>query len=119
MTLSECHNLLHSYIMDNSRTNADRELVIQLSAPSIGCCASVGVKEIYPGIDWDQGRVLIVPEQKIVAYAKDRDSIMHPYIQDYKYPSGRHTLLIDCRRCGATGLKKDMKYCPMCGQRIK
>lgn len=57
MTLSECHNLLHSYIMDNSRTNADRELVIQLSDPSIGCCASVGVKEIYPGIDWDQGRV--------------------------------------------------------------
>jgi len=56
MKLEDLKNLVLHPICDMSC-----ELVIKVEKPSIGPLATVPVKSIGPGIDWDNGKVIIWP----------------------------------------------------------
>lgn len=43
----------------------DLEIRIRTANPSIGPIASVGIDQVYQGIDWDQGNFIILPDKKV------------------------------------------------------
>lgn len=43
-----------------------KDVVIQISRPSVGALASVPVRSIGPGIDFDAGKFFIIPSEPLV-----------------------------------------------------
>ena len=56
-------------LMEMTRVNKrswDYEVVIPNSIPSMGPRATVNVKYVNPGFDWDSGKFFIVPEHAMI-----------------------------------------------------
>lgn len=97
---------------------ADDEVAIELGSPSVGPHASVGVETVYAGFDWDNGKLLIVPQEPLVRKNLQRDIpqgiIRITYKNDYH---GKIRPSLHCPVCKAK-LRKSDRYCPKCGQRV-
>ena len=44
----------------------DKEVVVQLSQPSIAVSAYSQIESVGIGFDWDEGKVFLIPEKKII-----------------------------------------------------
>lgn len=115
MRVSELKDKLNMYI---SHGHGDDEIVIRCKELSMGPAASEAVKGIYPGIDWDAGRLMIEPDKPLIHYGNGRDdpkpAVHITYKNDY---GGKIRSTLHCPRCEAK-LKKTDKYCPKCGQML-
>jgi hypothetical protein len=68
MTFKELRDLLNHYDTlqgKNYRPYDDCEVAIVLNRPSIGSHATVSVKSIFPGIDWDHNKILVYTEKPV------------------------------------------------------
>ena len=57
-------------MLDNGSISRDQILEIKTVNPSICSCSASGIAHIYPGFDWDHGRVLITPVKALKAISK-------------------------------------------------
>ena len=115
MTASELKDKLDMYI---SHGHGDDEIVIHLKEPSVGAAVAEAIKGIYPGIDWDSGRLMIEPAKPLLHHGNSRDDpkavVRITYRNNY---GGKIKPVLHCPWC-ETKLNKDMKFCPHCGQKI-
>ena len=64
MKIEKIYEILESYMKENPEVK-DQELEVILSENSIGPSAATPVVCVYPGFDWDNGRMLLTTEEKI------------------------------------------------------
>ena len=114
MTLNELEVYVNHYIKHG---HGEDDVRIILSQPSVGGRASIGISDLYTGMDWEAGQINIEPDQKITSNNKDRDEIIPLKVREYDYPGCRKTIIRSCPKC-KKHLKKDAKYCSNCGQRV-
>ena len=48
------------------QTKGDQEVEIMTSMPSVGFSSAVGIRTVVGGIDFDNGRVFIIPEKNLM-----------------------------------------------------
>ncbi|NLE05831.1 MAG: hypothetical protein GX638_13680 [Crenarchaeota archaeon] len=68
MKFSELRDLINHYDKmqsKNYRQYDEREIRIVINRPSVGARATVGIKNIHPGIDWENGIFLIKTDEAI------------------------------------------------------
>lgn len=63
MTLQELKTLVDKYIDDN---NKDHEVVLKNSIPSIGRTATIPIRSLFMGFDWDSGLVFLSTDRPII-----------------------------------------------------
>lgn len=63
MTAKELAEKLNAYV---EAGHGDDEVVINIDEAAVGPCASVPVKFIYPGFDWESGTVRIDAAEPII-----------------------------------------------------
>ena len=65
------------------------EVVIQIASPGIGATPCVGIKNIYAGFDWDNGKLRVVPEHPLVKQNDinnaEREFIVRAIERGYRY----------------------------------
>lgn len=108
MKLNELKETIDLYCQ---KGEGDSNVVIELDQISIGGIASVKVKQIYAGIDWDRGKIIIIAEKPIIEKSKDRDNPV-PIKHDPVFPKR-----FVCTACGGYIHKND-NYCCNCGQKL-
>lgn len=89
----------------------EHNVVIELNQTSIGGVATTDIDQIYAGIDWDMGKIIITTKTPIIAKMKDRDipvKIKKDPVFNKKYI---------CSTCGFF-ISKDDNYCRHCGQKL-
>lgn len=92
----------------------DDEVMVEISEPAIGPLPCVPVKHFVPGMDWDHGRTLIVPEVELM---RKNDSRFAPMTMLHMMgDSGR--FVWKCPRCMEKVDKYD-SYCRHCGQNLQ
>ena len=64
MNLIELYKQIGLMITADPR-KCDYEVVIPNNKPSVGPIAATGISGIFPGIDWDRGKIFIYPEYKM------------------------------------------------------
>ena len=111
MTLNELKADIDSYVEEGF---GDWTVLINLTEPSIGARASVGIRGIYPGIDWEHRQMRIDPEEPIVRRGNARSDAMPMRIWVYSGPRKFCT----CPICD-NKVTKDTHYCSHCGQHVK
>lgn len=67
MTVEELRNVLDSLIFGYPKL-AQQPVEIQLADPSVGPLAGTVVSAVNTGFDWDQGRVLLLPEKDLYSH---------------------------------------------------
>lgn len=110
----------HSHIY-NTAAEYERdelEICISISEPSVGASACVPVASVYRGIDWEHHRVDINSAVSIVRKGKSIADVIEPWVHEYDYEGKKKTVIMDCRMCGGR-IRKEDKYCPKCGQKLK
>lgn len=95
----------------------DAALLITLKEPSVGPRASVSIKYIHQGFDWEHNQIRIEPEEDLTRYKKDRDNPLPIKIREEKMPNGKNIKIRKCPKCGDK-VTRSQNYCSMCGQRI-
>lgn len=105
MKCYELKNLLDSYCEDGYEEN---EIVIMLHESSIGGHAFSVVKNAILGFDWDNGKILLVSENKIVSDRMHRDNKRNKVLWHNK---------LMCPNCQRYIEEKD-HYCRQCGQAL-
>lgn len=88
-------------------------VLITLSEPSFGWRASIGIRDIYPGIDWEYGQMRIEPDEAICKKGRAKDDLLPMHIYAYTAPRRFYS----CPIC-ETHVKKDDHYCSRCGQHL-
>lgn len=80
MTLSELKNIIDDYA-DKGYGNCDISVI--LDQPAIGCRASTTIQRIYPGFDWENGRICIETVHPIQTseYAEKHNQAAKPCTQ--------------------------------------
>jgi len=53
--------------------NEDDELMIRTSSPSIGPISMVGIDSIFNGFDWESGKTIITPKERLVVKTEKQD----------------------------------------------
>lgn len=110
MTLSE----LKVHVDDMVRAGyGEKTVVITLSQPSVGARASVGIKGIFSGFDWEHNQIRIEPTELICKRGRAKDDPAKINIFAFSYPKKFYL----CPMCEER-VKKDNQYCPRCGQRL-
>lgn len=66
LTVGELYSLLKQWI-DAGLVNLDQLIEIELSDFSIGPHAGAGICAVMPGIDWDSGRLFLIPSKELVS----------------------------------------------------
>lgn len=102
-------------LMKYTRHPEDKEVVIELSQSSIGPTASVGIRSIYQGIDWDSKRIIINPKRAICDKTLLDNNKMGR--QFYTRESSDGKILHFCPECYTKISKKD-KFCRNCGTKM-
>lgn len=66
MKLSELHRLVNLYHQPD-QPHRDQDVVIQVKLPysTVGGLPCVGVKQAWPGFDWDAGKFILTAEQPL------------------------------------------------------
>ena len=95
---------------------SDNKVVIQLKEPSVGGVACTGIRQLYAGMDWDKGKIIIQTDDPVIYYKKDRDIPKSAVKIVYtRYPQTRP--VIHCPVCGDK-LRKNDRFCSRCGQAV-
>ncbi len=117
MTVNELHAQTQAAI---TMGHGEDEVKIDLNMASIGPRASSGVDTAYLGFDWDHGSFHISPSLKLVLDGFRRDDPKTVLIYEDKVMSrakGRPYLIRYCPRC-QNSVKKNQRYCSVCGQAL-
>lgn len=114
MTLSELKRQVDLFV---DIGHGDDTVLINLSERSVGAKASAGITSLAPGIDWEHGQIRIHTDKKIISDHLNRDLVIPPVEIDYDYGVKAYHVL-HCPKC-ENKLRKDDKYCSLCGQRVK
>lgn len=69
MNFEELKSAVDSLYNDNNKNN---KVYIKLKEVAIGPIATTEIKSIYPGFDWDHGKILIDTEEDIELVNKDK-----------------------------------------------
>lgn len=99
--------------------HTDDEVVIHIKERSIGGIVGVPIKSFSAGFDWDAGRLILEPERPLAYYDHNRDT-PKPAIR-VVYENGHKGVYngLYCPNCEASvSDKKDINYCPRCGQKL-
>lgn len=77
MKLSELHRLVN-LMYDQNKAWKDEEVVIQISLPysTVGGMPTTPVKYANSGFDWDKGKFIIIPEEKLTPADRDFEKQM-------------------------------------------
>lgn len=115
MTLSTLKHTIDTLSLQHS--DPDLQVVITTSGEnSYGARASIPVKDIYPGIDWEAGQLRIEPEEPLYRSGRrpedTRKAFAIQYIYDRRTVTKHH-----CPMCmeELVGCKK---FCACCGQKV-
>ena len=88
MDVNEFNKRVSAYQSISNKNEPD-SVVIEIAEPSIGPTTCVGIKTIYSGFDWDQGKIIIVPSEPLVRKKNystvERDFIVRAIERGYKY----------------------------------
>lgn len=112
MTVKELRDNLDMYIQ---HYHGDDGVVIRCEEPSVAVTASERVQCVGPGIDWDMGKMFIMTEKPLIHKEKDRD--LPKVAVQICTADGKTRPVLHCPACSSK-IKKDMRYCPTCGQRV-
>lgn len=104
------------HFLDNG-LDENTPIYVTTSDNSIGGRAYVTIQSIHNGFDWESGQIRIETNEKILKYEKDRDFALEPKIKHYKF-NNRNSTIISCPKC-ENKLRRNDKYCSICGQKIK
>lgn len=110
MTVGEMYKRL-AFIMQKGDSN--KSVVVLLREQAIGGRASVEVKQISEGIDWECNQINIITKKPIVSDNLQRDNPLSIHILEH----GKRKIY-KCPKCTNTVRKAD-KYCSNCGQAIR
>ena len=113
MRLSEMKNIIDVYIAEGL---GDAFVFVALNEPSVGPIRTTEITELYPGFDWDSGKILITTKDKICRLERSKDDLFPMILFVYKYET-KTVVEAHCPRCEGK-LKKDDNYCHECGQRV-
>jgi hypothetical protein len=108
MTLNELKKIIDAYCQHG---RGDSTVVVELDQVSIGPTAVTKITDIYEGLDWDMGKIIITSETPIIKKYKDRDipvKIKHDLSISSK---------VICPICNEYVSKSD-NYCKHCGQAL-
>lgn len=103
-----CEQLKDDLIFYCGIGHSQDEVVVLLSEKSLGPRASSQIERIILGFDWDNGRLIIEPSERLVSDIRSRDAEkMRTFWHD----------VLHCPTCERLVTKK-AKYCEHCGQKF-
>lgn len=108
MKLNKLKEIVDTYV---NHGYGDRDVVIDLDEPSIGCGASTSIKDIYPGIDWESFQIRIQTKDKICRLGKSKDDPMKMRVFAH-ITSRKH---YECPVCDKNYVDSDYQVCPVDG----
>ena len=91
----------------------DCPIAIVLDESSIGSRNMVGIKNVYEGIDWEHGKIIIQPDTNIVRKGRSKND--NRFMDIYINSDGKRFCF--CPECNEKVSKND-NYCRNCGQKI-
>lgn len=112
MKVKDLYTLLKFYIDENMEC-LEFPVVIPLSESSIGSRMMAGVSNVYQGLDWENGKMILEPNIKLVRNGRGKNDLMP--VDIYAYEGDRR--MFCCPRCNERVSKSD-NYCRNCGQRV-
>lgn len=99
--------------LDINKEIGSYPVLVTLSDPGVGARASVGVRYVGPGFDWEHRQFRIEPEDKIFRNIQRLDQPIGIVREEFGGLSFNA-----CSRCHRRVSQSD-KYCRHCGQRLK
>lgn len=69
LTVLELYQTL-GRLIDSNNIDPDQTVEIRTADPAMGPHAGMGICAVYPGFDWDQGRLFLIPERELVSRSK-------------------------------------------------
>lgn len=114
MTAKEIYDWLEALLTSPSRDAADYPLVIRTSEPHLSGQGIVPIKSLSVGFDWYDGKILVTPGKELVPKNRQRDNPLKPIMSDLLSPGKEKPFCPNCQG----QIKKDYKYCPLCGQKL-
>lgn len=113
MTLKELKEKIDKLVEINEHQGNDSlDVRVITQDKSIGARASVGIKDIYRGFDWESGKVLIIPDNNIYQETREDE------IEKLEIPvAGTDKIVLLCPICEERVSKKD-NFCKHCGKKF-
>ena len=99
-----------------NRDHAHAEVVVTLDEPSVGGRMGIPISSAGMGIDWEACEFRLETATPIVRKGRAMDDPLRMYCHKYEYDTRTQTIY-HCPICGEQ-LKKNMKYCFSCGQKV-
>lgn len=99
-----------------NRDHAHAEVVVTLDEPSVGGRMGVPISNAGMGIDWEACEFRLEPAAPIVRKGRAMGDPLRLHCCKYEYDTRTQTIY-HCPICGEQ-LKKNMKYCFSCGQKV-
>lgn len=112
MTLGELQDNINELIRRGK--SADMPVLITTSDPSMGGRASVAVRNIVPGMDWEKREIRLEPAEQLLTKSQveqKRNTAPESIVSNGKKS------MYQCEVCKAK-ITKSQVYCPMCGRKI-
>lgn len=113
VTINDAIKILSSYV-NYDKEMGEKLLLVTTSDKSIGGRASVKIKGIYQGFDWEQGQIRIETDEQIVKKYNDRDVEKDKWYFTERITNKKYSV---CSACHYRVGKKD-NYCKHCGQKL-
>lgn len=113
ITINDAIKILSSYV-NYDKEMGDKLLLVTTSDRSIGGRASVEIKGIYQGFDWEHGQIRIETDEQIVKKYNDRDIEKDKWLFTERITNKKYSV---CPCCTYRVGKKD-NYCKHCGQKL-
>lgn len=113
VTINDAIKILSSYV-NYDKEMGEKLLLVTTSDKSIGGRASVKIKGIYQGFDWEQGEIRIETDEQIIKKYNDRDVEKDKWYFTERITNKKYSVCSVCHyRVG-----KNDSYCKHCGQKI-
>ena len=112
MKVKDLYTLLKFYV-DENMDCLEFPVLISLSEPSIGSRIMVGISNVYQGFDWENGKMILEPNIKLVRNGRSKNDLMPVNI--YAHEGTKR--LFCCPRCNERVGKSD-NYCKNCGHEV-
>lgn len=113
VTVNDAIKILSSYV-NYDKEMGEKLLLVTTSDRSIGGRASVGIKGIYQGFDWEQGQIRIETDEQIIKKYNNRDVEKDKWYFTERITNKKYSVCSVCHhRVG-----KNDNYCKHCGQKL-
>lgn len=113
VNVNDAIKILSSYV-NYDKEFGEKLLLVTTSDRSIGSRASVRVKGIYQGFDWEHGQIRIETDEQIIKKYNDRDAEKDKWYFTERITNKKYSV---CPVCHYRVGKKD-NYCRYCGQKL-